>query len=175
MFQINDTVSYGTQGVCTVSAIQKINLSGKTEEYYILKPIYQTHSTIYVPVANEALVAKMRRILSREEISELIRIMPDEDTIWIENDTERKEKYQQIISSGNRQKIVQLIKTLYLEQSKRMAAGKRLRQSDEQLFKRAENLLYSEFALVLDIKPEQVVPFLHEQIGIDALTNKKAK
>lgn len=175
MFQINDTVSYGTQGVCTVSGIKKMNLSGKQEDYYILKPIYQTHSTIYVPVSNEALVAKMRRVISREEIQELIRIMPDEDTIWIENDAERKEKYQQIISSGNRQKLVQLIKTLYLEQSKRQNAGKRLRQSDEQLFKRAENLLYSEFALVLDIKPEQVVPFLHEQIGIDALTNKKAE
>lgn len=175
MFQVNDTVSYGTQGVCTVKEIKKMNLSGRQEDYYVLKPVYQTHSTIYVPVANEVLVAKMRRVLSREEIGELIRVMPDEDTIWIENDAERKEKYQQILSSGNRQKLVQLIKTLYLEQSKRASAGKRLRQSDEQLFKRAENLLYSEFALVLDIRPEQVVPFLHEQIGIDALTNKKAE
>ena len=175
MFQINDTVSYGTQGVCTVTGIEKMNLAGKTEEYYVLKPVYQTHSTIYVPLSNDALVEKMRRVLSREETEELIRTIPDEETIWIDDELERKEKYNQIINSGDRKKIAGLIKTLYFEQTRRQSSGKRLRQSDEQLFKRAENLLYSELALVLDIKPDQVVPFLNEQIGIDDLYKKNKK
>lgn len=173
MFQINDTVSYGTQGVCTVIGIEKLALYSSPEEYYILQPVYQTGSKIYVPVGNKTLTDKMRRILSKDEIRELIRVMPDGDTIWIENDAERKEKYQQIIASGDRRKIAQLIKTLYLQQSERQKNGKRLRQSDEILFKRAETLLYNEFALVLDIKHDQVVPFLHEQIGFEAVDRKQ--
>lgn len=175
MFQINDTVSYSTQGVCVIKEIKQMNLSGKTENYYVLKPIYSSNSTIYVPIANENLTAKMRRILSRDEIKELIKAMPDEETVWIENDAERKEKYQQIISSSDHKKLVGLIKTLYLEQSRRSKEGKRLRQSDEQLFKRAEAMLYGEFALVLDISPDQVIPFLHNEIGIESLQSKKAE
>lgn len=40
--------------------------------------------------------------------------------------------------------------------------------SDEHFFKEAERILYEEFALVLKIRPEQVLPFILEQIGIDA-------
>ena len=172
MFQINDTVSYGTQGVCTITKIEKMNLLGKAEEYFVLEPIFQSGSKIYVPLSNPALLEKMRRVLSRQEIEELIKVMPDDETIWIKNDAERKEKFGQIISSGESKKIAQIIKTLYLEQCERQKNGKRLRQSDEALLNRAETILYNEFALVLNIKPEQVVPFLHEQIGIDTLNKK---
>lgn len=169
MFQVNDTVSYSTQGVCKIVAIEKLKLTGKLEGYYVLKPIYQEGSKIYVPVSNERLTSKMRRVLSREEITELIKIMPDSEAAWISNDAERHEKYQAILSSGDRHQIAALIKTLYLKQNEKKQSGKRLRQSDEQILKRAQSILYEEFALVLNIKPEQVIPFLHEQIGIEAL------
>ena len=66
-------------------------------EYYVLKPIYNDTSTIYVPVHNEKLTGKMRRILSAEEIYRLIRSMPDVDSEWVENEAERKETYKEIL------------------------------------------------------------------------------
>ena len=62
---------------------------------------------------------------------------------------------------------------IYTEQEKRKEQGKKLHQADEQIFRRAETLLYNELALVLDIKPEQVVPFINEQIAIEELKPKK--
>lgn len=169
MFRVGDTVSYSTQGVCRIIAIERLKLTDKSEEYYVLKPIYQEASKIYIPINNDKLTAKMRRVLSKAEIIELIKVMPDSEAAWIDNDIERKEKYSEILSSGDRRRIAALIKALYLKQNERRNSGKRLRQSDEAILSRAQALLYDEFALVLDIKPDQVVPFLNEQIGIDTL------
>ncbi len=167
MFQTEDTILYGTHGVCKIQSIEEMTFSGKKQEYYILNPVYNQASTIYVPVHNEALTAKMHRILSAEEIYELIRTMPDEKTIWIENENARKERFQEIISGNNRQELVQLIKTLYLHQEKQKEKGKKLHIADERFLKEAEKLLYNEFALVLDMEPNQVLPFIMGQIEPD--------
>ena len=39
--------------------------------------------------------------------------------------------------------------------------------ADERFFKTAEKILYDEFALVLEIEPQQVLPFVLQQIEID--------
>lgn len=164
MFQTGDTILYGTHGVCTIQSIEEMNFSGQKQEYYILNPVYNKASTIYVPIHNEKLTAKMNRILSAEEIYELIHSMPDEKTIWIENESARKERFQQIVSGNNRQELVQLIKTLYLHQEKQKEKGKKLHIADERFLKEAEKLLYNEFALVLKMEPNQVLPFIMGQI-----------
>ncbi len=166
MFKVCDKVFYGAHGVCEILEIKSCSIAGEVKEYYILKPVYQPHSTLYVPVTNQALTSKMHPLLSREEIEELINTMPQEETLWLEDDTLRKETYNKILAGGERKKIVQIIKTLYLEQSIRHSLGKRLRQSDEQILGRAEDLLYHEFALVLNISPDQVLPLLQRKIEL---------
>ena len=86
--------------------------------------------------------------------------MPDEDTVWIDDNNLRKQKYNQMIGQGDRRKLIKLIKTLYIHQNEMKAKGKNLHQSDEAILKQAEKLLNDEFALVLDIKPENVNEFI---------------
>ncbi len=166
MFQVGDTILYGTRGVCKIQSIEELNFSGKKQEYYILIPVYNQVSTFYVPIHNEVLTKKMNHILSAEEIYELIRAMPDEKTIWIENENARRERFQAIISGNNRKELVQLIKTLYLHQEKQKEKGKKLHIADERFLKEAEKLLYNEFALVLDMEPNEVLPFIMGQIEL---------
>ena len=59
-----------------------------------------------------------------------------------------------------------MIKALYYHQQEQHAKGRRLHTADEHFFREAEKLLYDEFALVLHIKPEQVLPFIMEQVEI---------
>ena len=87
--------------------------------------------------------------------------------IWIDDDTQRYETYHAILQSGDRTQLVQLIKTLYLHQQERREQKKKLHSADEKFMKEAEHLLYEEFAYVLNIKREQVVPFITEQIEIE--------
>ena len=68
--------------------------------------------------------------------------------------------------SGDRMSLIKMIKALYFHQQKQQEKGKRLRASDERFFTEAERILYDEFALVLNIEPEQVLPFIMEQVQI---------
>ena len=61
----------------------------------------------------------------------MIKEMPDEDTIWIDDDNERKQKYQQIIIEGNRHKLIQLIKTLHIHEISQQEKGRKLHIGDE--------------------------------------------
>ena len=166
MFKINDNVLYGMEGVCKIAEITEKNLGNKRMKYFVLKPIYKDNSTVFVPADNEALAAKMRRVLSEDEIYEIIRAIPDDEPIWIDDENTRKCVYKEILSNGDRRELSRLIKTLYLHRDEQEEKGKKLHLSDERFLKDAESTLYNEFALVLEMKPEQVLPFIKKQISL---------
>jgi len=151
MFQINDVLIYGTQGVCKIVDIADKTISGAKKRYYVLKPINDRSATIYAPTDNEIIMKKMRRLLSTEEINALIDSMPEDDTVWIANDSERKELYKRIIMSGAHLDLIKMIKAIYTHKQEREAAGKRLHISDLNFFKDAEQILYHEFQYVLNL------------------------
>lgn len=124
MFNVNDTILYGTHGICKITDITEQKFNGSTNKYYILQPLHNASSTIYVPMDNEKLIAKMRRILSEEEIYELIKAMPDKNGAWIENKNERNEYFRSILSNGDRAEIIKLIKIIYQHKEELKAIGK---------------------------------------------------
>lgn len=159
MYQVNDYVVYGSTGVCQVTNISRENFGGTvSREYYVLNPIYGNSVDIFIPTDNQNVV--MRHILSKAEIMDLIRSMPEIDSEWIADDSFRKSTFSEILQSGDQRKVVQLIKTLHDRQVDLENNGKRLTSGDSDVMKSAEKLLYNEFALVLDIQPDQVVPFI---------------
>ena len=73
MFQVNDTVLYGSEGICVIQEIAERTFDRRKQEYYILQPLYGARrSTIFVPTASEKLCARMHKLLSAEEIQEMI-------------------------------------------------------------------------------------------------------
>lgn len=164
MFQVNDTIMYGTQGICTIVDITEKDFMGTKKEYYVLKPMGDKASTLFAPVNNEKVESKMRRILTEEEIYQLIESMPHEKTEWIENENQRKEEYKRIISNGNHTELIRMIKAIYIHKQEREAEGKHLYLSDERFFKEAERILYNEFQYVLNIEREELLPLIFEKI-----------
>lgn len=168
MYNINDTVIYGANGVCRIAEICEKDFSGTSKEYYILRPISNKAMTIFVPVGNKILTDRMRRILSAEEICELINETANEPVTWIDDDSERKEHYRTVISSADRRALLRMIRELYIHKQEQLSKGRKAHSADEQFLKEAEKLLYSEFALVLNIKPDQVPKFIAEKISANA-------
>lgn len=164
MFQIGETVLYGTEGVCTIDRVEEMKVGKTKANYYVLRPVYHESSTIFVPVDNEALLAKMRRILSKEEIQTILQNLNDEEIEWIEDANERKLAFQSILTAGDRTQIVRLIRTLYLRRQQLRERGKHLRTADEQLLRDAEKILNDEFALVLNISQHEVPEYIRTQI-----------
>jgi CarD family transcriptional regulator len=168
-YKVGNVVLYGTQGVCRIDKISERIFNNTPALYYVLKPIHDDRSIIYVPVHNEAAASKLRQILSVQEVHDIIRSMPGENTVWIRDDKIRKATYKTIISGGDRKELAKLIKMFYLLQQEQTPAGKgkKLNVADERFMKDAEKILYEEFSYVLNIKPEQVGSFITEQIVLE--------
>ena len=160
MLSVNDIVMYGTEGACEITGITCKDLGAGMTEYYVLRPVYRRETTVFVPAGNKALTGRMRRLLSAEEIEEIIQEMPGEDAIWIQDENERKARYREILAEGDSRKLVRMIKTLYLHQKQQTAKGRKLHLADERAFKEAERMLYDQFAIALHIKPDEVLPFI---------------
>ena len=164
MYKVNDTIMYGTQGICKIVEITEKDFMGMKKEYYVLKPMNDASATLFAPVNNEKTEAKMRSILSAEEIHELIETMPYEEANWIHNENERKEKYKSIIAGGDRTELIKMIKALYFHKREREADGKHLYLSDERFMKEAERILYDEFQYVLKINKVDLMDFIFDRI-----------
>jgi len=155
MFQVNDVIIYGAQGVCKITGTEEKVLSGKKMTYFVLKPVSDQGATIFAPTDNELVLKKMRRLLTKEEIHKLIDSMQWENAVWVANENERKELYRSILAKGDHLELIQMIKAIYAHKKERQAEGKRLHMSDERFFKDAEQILYNEFQYVLDLASKE--------------------
>ncbi|MGI6297894.1 MAG: CarD family transcriptional regulator [Saccharofermentanales bacterium] len=165
MFKINDYVVFGSTGVCQITDIIDESFGGPTEKkYYVLTPLHGNSSTIYVPVDNDKVV--LRKILKRSDIDELISIMPDLDNEWINEDSPRKALFNEILQSGDLERVIHMIKIIYRRRQEVEEIGKKLSNADTESLKAAEKLLHNEFALVLDIEPDEVGPFIRGEIQV---------
>lgn len=152
MFQINDVIIYGTQGVCRIADMEEKAVGGVRKKYFVLKPLCDNSATIFAPTDNAQVLKKMRRLLSEAEINRLIDSMPTEDTDWNSNQNERREQYKKVITGGDHLELIKMIKSIYAHKQMREAEGKRLHVADERFFKEAEQILYNEFQYVLNLR-----------------------
>ena len=164
MLQVNSYIIYGANGVCKISDIREEKLCGTKQTYYVLSPIDNNAATIFVPVDNEALVAKMKSILNKEEVVALIHELKDALLPWISDNKERGEYYAVLLSRGDRREIIAMIRTIHLKRRELSAQRKKLWAVDENALRRAEKLINDELSLVLGITPEMVAGFIRETL-----------
>lgn len=132
--------------------------------YFVLVPIYDEKATLYVPKDNERLLANMHKLLSPTEINDLIDEAAKNPMEWIADDIQRKEKCGEILKSGDRMQLMQLIEMLYLRREELKTTKKHFHIVDERYLRDAERLLHDEFSYTLDIKREQVPEYILNRI-----------
>jgi len=164
VFGIGDYVICGNKGVCVVENITTLNLSGVEEErkYYILKPLYTSGSTVYIPVDSSK--ESMRNVLKREEAQRLIEAIPEIPLLVITNEKLSEQMYRDCIRTNNCEELVKMIKTIYLRKQKRIQAGRKVTAVDAKYFHLAEEHLYGELAVALEISREEVEGYITEVI-----------
>ena len=125
-------------------------------------PLEDVNASIYVPVDREKV--SLRRAMNREEAWEIIRDISGIEAVKIENEKLREQEYKKVLSSGNPRALVSIIKTMYLRRQKRIEQGKKTTAMDERYFKIAENYLYSELALALGKRKEEMRQLISDTI-----------
>ena len=163
MPEVGQVFVYGTSGVCRVDEITVKECGFEKREYYVLSPVFDSRSTIYVPVDCEKLSSNIHELHTKEQVYAIIDSVSCGGLDWVQNDKERAEQFRSILESGEDEKIIKLINLLHSRKKELSMSGKKLRSSDEMTMQRAEKLLYGEFAWVLGIEPSAVAELIRNR------------
>lgn len=158
MFQIGDYVVY-KRDVCKVCEIKKNYFQGN--DYYVMSPVNDESLVISVPVGNDA--GLLRTIISRKEAESFIESIPDIPLITVQ-DRAIENEYKSLMRSNDMKDLIRIIKTSYSRNDVRRENGKRLSEIDETYLKRAEQMLYNELSISLDMTVDEVKEYMIKRI-----------
>ena len=168
MFQRGDQVVYGIHGVCNIVDIEARVVNRKKVEYFVLEPISQSEARYYVPTQNQAAVAKLRPILTKQELDALLHSEETERDVWITDENARKQHYRELINSGDRAQLICMVRSLHNHRLQQLSQGRKFHLCDENFLRDAEKLLSSEFSLVLGIAPGEVGSYIESVLNGEA-------
>jgi len=166
LFQVGDLIVYGNTGVCKVEKIGTPDLAGVPEgiDYYTLSPYYSQNSRIFTPCDNDKVV--MRPIISKKEAKKLVSDIPSIKLLLVPDEKKREECYKATMRSCDCREFVSIIKTIYVRKQERLAEGKKVTASDEKYFNLAEDKLYGELAIALEMEKSKVKGYIKEKVEV---------
>lgn len=164
MFETGSYIVCGQHGVCRVEGVGKLKLSeaSKDREYYTLSKVYSQGGAIYVPADSDKII--MRPVMSRKEAEELIDHMKEIDLLIIDNEKHKDEIFKKAFKTCDNREWVRVLKTLYARKQMRLAKGKKVTASDERFLHTAEENLYGELAISLDMDKREVEKYIIARI-----------
>lgn len=151
MFKKGEIVVYSTTGVCIIEDLCEKQFGSFSAQYYVLKPLMQKKATVFVPVNNPSLTKKMRTVLTKKCLEQALSSATLREVSMVETENERKKRFEDILESGDRLSLVNMVWELYFLKKKQLENGRRLHLADERLLDCAENLLFDEIAYVYGI------------------------
>lgn len=167
MFRSGDQVLYGIHGVCNIIAVECKKIGGKPAEYYVLEPVDQVGTRFYVPTQNKTAVAKLRPILTQQELNDMLCSADVRNTVWIEDENQRKQRYSSLITGGDRAALVGMVHAIHKHKSQQAAAGRKLHLCDENFLRDAQRILGAEFSIVLNIGNHEVGKYVQDILGAE--------
>lgn len=164
MFNVGDTIIYGSNGVCRITDIKEMDYTGNGGKlYYIIRPLNQT-CTISAPV--EGCKVFMRHIISREMADELIDHIPSIKPQAFHSRATREltEHYSEILNTHDCGDLIELTMSIYEKKRRLSEQNRKFGAIDEKFMKRAEELLFGEFSEALQIPVEQVPKYISARV-----------
>ena len=167
MFSVGDMVFYSTTGVCKVVSIGEPALKGLPThvDYYTLQPLSKNHrEMIYVPVDTKAF---MRLAICSDEAQGFIDMVDNISPRYPETRNPKgiQEFYSAMINSFEIPKLLQVIVSLTVKKREIRAKNKHLNQTQTTFLRRAQEMVYNEFAFALGKSSEEVALIIEGKIA----------
>lgn len=165
MYNKGDVVLYGTNGICDIIDITTVDIQGiaKDRLYYVLKTRNNT-GTIYVAVDSD--ISKMRKLISKDEATELIAGIAEIEPLELKDKKKPDAEYREVLQRYDCKELIGLIKCIYFRKKERLEEGKKVIAADEKYMKLAEDILYQELGVILDIPKDRVLDYLRNSTKI---------
>lgn len=165
MYEVGDFIVYGKNGVCKIDAIGTIDMGdiGSDRMYYTLTPIYSKGSKIFTPVDNGKVV--IRDVISKDEAEKLLKEIGELEILTEDNDKQREKIYKETLNKCDCREWAKMVKTLCLRNRDRIQQGKKVMAIDERYLHMAEESLFGELALPLEITKDKVEEYVEDQMN----------
>lgn len=164
MFQTGERVVYGIHGVCDIIGRETQKIDGKEVTYLVMEPLTQPGSRYMVPSHNPAAMAKLKKMMTREEMEVLMQSDSIRQDCWIQDESHRKQTYRELISSGDRERLMSMVHTLYQHKEKQAACGRKVHLCDDNFLRDAEKLLAGEAAFVMGLSQDEARQFVRQKL-----------
>ncbi len=165
MYQVGEWIFYGNIGACQVTEISERKIPGmdKPVLYYTLLPLNSSCS-ISTPAVNGKVFT--RPLISKEEALALIDTIPTIDAAAYHTPVLRQlsQHYEAALSSHDCLSLIKMTMSIHAKREAAEHQKKKLGAVDEKFMKKAEDLLFGELAVVLDIRKEEVPAYIEKRI-----------
>ncbi|MDR2931878.1 MAG: CarD family transcriptional regulator [Oscillospiraceae bacterium] len=167
MYQVGDVVFYENTGACRITDIsaQSVPDTAENRLYYTLSPIFQ-ECIIRTPVDNGKVF--MRPIISKEEAERLIDTIPSiqAEPFHGKANSELTEHYKELISTYDCMDLIILTMSIYAKKQEAEENKRKFGTVDERFMRRAEELLYGELSVALEIDRADVQSYISSRVSV---------
>jgi CarD family transcriptional regulator len=166
-YKAGDLVVYGGSScVCRIVKITRLDMPSADKEklYYVLKPLNQD-CVIYNPVDNTDIL--MRPIITRDNAQKLIDMIPGIKAEPYQSNElgETIEHYKSVIKTRDCAKLIVLAMNIYSKKELSMKHKRKFSSQEDMFRKQAEDMLFWELSVALDIPKEQVKSYITMRVS----------
>ncbi len=157
MYKENDYLVY-RKDVCQVKEVKK----KFDKDYYVLIPVNDKSLVIEIPVDNK--MGFIRDVMSREEAENLIQKIPEIEPLKNIDDKYIEKTYKELLYNGTIEDLIKIIKTSYIRNDTRTKNNKRISDKDKIFFAKAEDYLYTELSVSLNMSFEETKKYIIRKV-----------
>ena len=164
MYQIGQLLVYGVHGVCRILEEEQRTVDRKKVTYLVLEPAGQEGTKYLVPTHNAAAMAKLRPVLKREALEALLESPGIRGEVWVQDENRRKQLYRELIGSGDRERLLAMIRLILRHKEEQLAAGRKCHLCDDNFLRDAENQIIGEISAVMEMDAGRAKAYLREKL-----------
>ncbi len=157
MYKVGDVVFYYSTGVCQVKNIGDPGVGLSTHvDYYTLQPLSKNHrEMIYVPTDTKAF---MRPVIDGEKARGYIDIVKNLRPAYPESRNPKavQDFYNGLMQTYDCKNLLQIIVSLTAKKKEVSARNKSLNQTQSSFLKRAQEMVYNEFAYAMGTTSDEI-------------------
>ncbi len=166
MYNVGDVVFYYSTGVCEVVNIGEPAIEGLSHNisYYTLKPLSKNHrEMIYVPTNTKAF---MRYAINAEQAQKYISMIENIEPEYPETRNPKgvQDFYSNLLGTYDNINLLKVIVSLTLKKRQCADKNKHLNQTQSSFLRRAQEIVYNEFAWALDKTSDEIANIIDSKI-----------
>ena len=164
MYQVGELLVYGSHGVCRFLKEDRQVVDRKMVTYLVLEPLGQENARFMVPAHNPVAISKLRKLPQREELEALLDPPEIRNEAWVTDENRRKQLYRELIGSGDRERLLSMMRAIVRHKEAQAAAGRKCHICDDNFLRDAEKLMIGQIAVVMEMDQEEAKTFLRKKL-----------